>query len=305
MRCRRGQCIALCIGVVMSVTGCQSAQMEKFKKKMEETHAKLTDFAEETHRKAEPVAERTTAAVQSAVQQALEALNRIYEQSGGLMSDELGEPIEKKQSYEALARNCPEAIDPISQAAERTGVSPNYLLALARQESACNSRAESSTSSAAGMFQFTDQTWLISVNEHASKYDEPAMSEAVLVTSSGRARIETDSQDLETRIWEKRFEPLFSAYMAAELAKANHDYLSRRLDRNKLSATDLYMAHFLGPGGAHKFLISLKSEPNAKAATYFPSAAEANRYVFYKNGDGNARSLTEVHTFFERKLESA
>lgn len=299
-------CIGLLVAVSITTASCQSAQMEEFKRTMQETHAKITAFAEKSRKKAEPAANRATDVVRSAVEAAFQALGGIYEQKDGLMSDELGEPSEKKESYETLARNCPEAIEPISNAARRTGISPNYLLALAKQESGCDARAVAATSSAAGMFQFIDQTWLLSVHDHAWKYDERPMSDAILLMPSGSAVIDPDDEgDVEKRIWNKRLEPQFSAYMAAELARTNYDYLKHKLHREEFGATDLYMAHFLGPRGAYRFLSSLEKRPEESAAELFPQAAEANRHIFYKNGSGQARSLAEVHSLFKHTLESA
>ena len=48
----------------------------------------------------------------------------------------------------------------IRQAASTTGASFEYLLATAKMESNFNPKAAATTSSARGLFQFIDQTWL-------------------------------------------------------------------------------------------------------------------------------------------------
>ena len=48
----------------------------------------------------------------------------------------------------------------IKQAASTTGASFEYLLTTAKMESNFNPKAAASTSSARGLFQFIDQTWL-------------------------------------------------------------------------------------------------------------------------------------------------
>ena len=48
----------------------------------------------------------------------------------------------------------------IRQAAQATGTSFQYLLATAQVESGLNPQAGASTSSARGLFQFIEQTWL-------------------------------------------------------------------------------------------------------------------------------------------------
>jgi len=53
----------------------------------------------------------------------------------------------------------------VKQAASSTGASFEYLLATAKMESNFNPKAAASTSSARGLYQFIDQTWLGTVKE--------------------------------------------------------------------------------------------------------------------------------------------
>jgi hypothetical protein len=62
------------------------------------------------------------------------------------------------------------------------------------------------------------------------------------------------------------------------------------------------MAHFLGPGGAAKFLGALAAAPGVAAATLLPAAAAANRSVFFER-DGSPRSVAEVYRLFAAKIE--
>ena len=88
--------------------------------------------------------------------------------------------------------------------------------------------------------------------------------------------------------------------MAGEFARDNGAALEAKLGR-AAGATDLYMAHFLGAGGASKFLGAMQKAPDTAAAALFPAAAAANRRVFYA-ADGAARSLAQVYARFEAKL---
>src|ERR1700753_1841752 len=53
----------------------------------------------------------------------------------------------------------------IKQAADTVGTSFEYLLSTAKMESNFNPKAGASTSSAHGLFQFIDQTWLSTFKE--------------------------------------------------------------------------------------------------------------------------------------------
>src|SRR6478735_11859401 len=76
-------------------------------------------------------------------------------------------------SVEISSATATAAVDPsrvriagaIKQAANTTGISFEYLLATAKMESNFNPRASASTSSARGLYQFIDQTWLGTVKE--------------------------------------------------------------------------------------------------------------------------------------------
>jgi len=262
---------------------------------MDEAQTKLTQVTQSLS----IFARKAQAETSSALQTLSDQLNDLYDQHGGFLSDLFGDPADSKESYEKLVESCPEAIGPIKNAAEKTGISANYLLALARQESSCNSRAKSRTTSAAGMFQFVKQTWLIAVNDNGAKYGQAELADAIYIDKKGIARVKRSAS--ERQILKKRFDAEFSALMAAELARDNYAYLTRRRKRD-LTATDLYMAHFLGAGGANKFLAALEKRPNSSAAKIFPSAAKVNKTIFYKSG--SPRTVREVHSYFRRKIEA-
>jgi len=63
----------------------------------------------------------------------------------------------------------PQVAGAIRQAASSTGASFGYLLATAQIESNFNPQAQASTSSAQGLFQFIDQTWLATMKEAGPK----------------------------------------------------------------------------------------------------------------------------------------
>ena len=89
--------------------------------------------------------------------------------------------------------------------------------------------------------------------------------------------------------------------MAAQHAADNKAYLEQRLGR-EAEPVDLYLAHFLGVGGASKFLSVHDRAPQATAASMFPAAARANRSIFYDR-QGNARSFAEIRDRFAAKLQ--
>ena len=186
----------------------------------------------------------------------------------------------------------------IATASRRTGVDFGYLLGQAKIESSLNPTAKASTSSATGLYQFIDQSWLAVIDQHGSQYGLGWAADAIQRGSNGRYFV-SDPQ-LRQQILDLRNHPETASVMAAEHAADNKAYLEQRTGRNA-EPVDLYLAHFLGAGGASKFLNAMNKAPNATAAAYFPAAARANRSIFYDR-QGNARSLAEVRDNFEAKL---
>ena len=64
----------------------------------------------------------------------------------------------------------------ILHAARTTGVDPSYMVTLADVESSLLPDAKAPTSSAEGLFQFIDSTWLETVFNHAADYGFGAAS---------------------------------------------------------------------------------------------------------------------------------
>ena len=187
----------------------------------------------------------------------------------------------------------------IALASERTGVDFNYLLGQAQVESGLRANARAGTSSATGLYQFIEQSWLSVVKEHGAEHGLGWAAESIRQTASGRYVV--GDADTRRAILKLRNDPTAASLMAAEHASDNKDAIEGHLGRSA-TGTDLYMAHFLGLGGAKKFLSAMDANPGRSAAAMFPAAARANRNVFYSS-DGSARSLGEVYQRFATKLD--
>ncbi|TNE32259.1 MAG: lytic transglycosylase domain-containing protein [Alphaproteobacteria bacterium] len=201
------------------------------------------------------------------------------------------------QKYQSVA---PKAVlNAIKNASAKTGVDFSYLMAQASAESSFNPKARAKSSSATGLFQFLDQTWLQMVKKHGAKHGMSDYAEKIGVTKSGRAFVKDAAMRLE--ILNLRKDPEKSSLMAAEMAAENGSRLESRLGR-KVDAADLYMAHFLGAGGATQFLKTLAHAPQKKADALLPEAAKANSAVFYDRAGGKARSVSDVYALLAGKF---
>lgn len=180
----------------------------------------------------------------------------------------------------------------IARAAQATGVDFRYLLAQAQLESSMDPAARASTSSATGLFQFTDGTWLQTLGRHAADHGMGWVQQAIAGGDPG----------LRAQVMGLRYDADASALMAAELASDNKAGLTAQLGREP-DSTELYLAHFLGIGGAGQFLSALSTDPTRSAASVLPRAAAANPTIFYSGG--SARSLEGVMELMRGKVSTA
>ena len=133
----------------------------------------------------------------------------------------------------------------IIRAAQAAGIDPRVLLAIAGREGVdtrgnLDPRAKNGDSSATGLFQFIDSTWLSMMRAHAAQYgiNIIGMSDAEILAL--------------------RNDPLISAQMAAESIKENTQLMSRSVADGGLGRTpiadELYLAHFMGPADAVRLI---------------------------------------------------
>jgi hypothetical protein len=190
----------------------------------------------------------------------------------------------------------------IRQASQATGTSFNYLLATAQVESGLNPQAGAPTSSARGLFQFVEQTWLGTMKQAGPALGYARYADAITRTASGHYQV----NDPVTRneILKLRNDPTANAVMAGAFTKANAAILTNKLGRPP-SESELYIAHFLGAGGAARLITLAANSPGATAADFFGHAAHANGSIFYDRTTGAARSLAQVRNVLTARYNVA
>jgi hypothetical protein len=189
----------------------------------------------------------------------------------------------------------------IKQAASTTGTSFEYLLATAKMESNFNPTASASTSSARGLYQFIDQTWLGTVKEAGAQLGYGQYADAITKSSSGGYSVSDPAA--RNSIMKLRDDPAAASSMAAVLTQSNSFKLTGKIGRRPTDG-ELYMAHFMGVGGAAKLINNAQDNPQASAAGLFPNAAAANRSIFYDR-TGQARSVSEVYSVLTARYAGA
>lgn len=209
----------------------------------------------------------------------------------------LGKEIEEKQSV--AAGSLGRVLTAIKAASKESGVDFAYLVNKAAQESGFRTDVKAATSSATGLYQFTEQTWLQMIRENGSKHGLDTLASKIVARPDGSLTVK--DRALRHQILELRKNPEMAAAMAAELAQDNKTYLQNNVGGN-IGSTELYLAHFLGASGAADFLTALKENPQTKAAGLLPEAASANRSVFYDQ-NGSPKSVAAIYDHFALKME--
>ncbi|HUB96613.1 MAG TPA: transglycosylase SLT domain-containing protein [Stellaceae bacterium] len=195
--------------------------------------------------------------------------------------------------YPAAAR----AVDPaivrsIRQASVSSSSDFGLLMAQAAQESSFRPDAKAATGSAAGLFQFIDSTWLDMMQRFGAKYGEGQLAAQITTNAAGKPEVSDPAARKE--ILALREDPSLSASLAGEYAKLNKDEVEHALGHS-VGRADLYMAHFLGAGGATTFLKALETNGATPAASLLPDAAASNRGIFYDSETGRAKSVAEIY----------
>ena len=190
-------------------------------------------------------------------------------------------------------------VEHVVKAAKTTEMDPALLMAIADKESNFILRAKARTSSATGLFQFVEKTWLHAMKIFGDRHVKSEEARAVLA-QEGAPKAQKRAQLLNMRM-----DPYLSAVLAAEMRKKDGALIAERLGR-PLTPGEIYLIHFLGTDDAERFMRALDETPNMSAASLLPRPARANRPIFYVSQGGRLkdRSVREVHEAFEAMMGS-
>ncbi|MGJ0425536.1 transglycosylase SLT domain-containing protein [Methylocystis sp.] len=190
-------------------------------------------------------------------------------------------------------------VERVVKAAQTTEMDPALLMAIADKESNFSSTAKARTSSASGLFQFVEKTWLKAMKTFGWRHGHGET--AAVIASDDSARV---SGQKRARILGLRNDPYLSAVLAAEMLKKDSSRIAEKLGR-PLTRGETYLIHFLGPDDAERFMRTMDEAPHTSAASLLPRPARANRPIFYEQQGRRLkdRSVREVHEAFETMMD--
>lgn len=192
----------------------------------------------------------------------------------------------------------------IRLASLRTGVEFSYLMELASIESNFDSRARAKTTTASGLYQFKEESWLEAIKEYGDRYGLAGLAARIEHAADDKSVVQPLIKDgkWQQRALALRFVPHYSALLAAEQVRDSQKRLAGTLDREP-RRTDLYLIHFLGASGAISFLKALQENPEQIAGEIFPGPAKRNHSIFRKSNQA-LRTVAEVYQVLDRKFNT-
>jgi Transglycosylase SLT domain len=189
----------------------------------------------------------------------------------------------------------------IGNAAERVGVTRDYLVAVAALESSFDAAAKSPRTTAAGLYQFTEDTWLRAVKVFGPRHGLGAA--AAQITADAQGRVAMPSGPARVALMQRRYDPAIATLLAAELARDNERRLARVLGR-PVTPAETYIGHFLGLPQAARLITAAAETPHVAAARLMPAAAHSNPDVFGAPGERVAAGaiVGAIATYFRRDV---
>jgi len=190
-------------------------------------------------------------------------------------------------------------VERVVKAAQTTEMDPALLMAIADKESNFSSTAKARTSSASGLFQFVEKTWLKAMKTFGWRHGHGET--AAVIASDDSARV---SGQRRAQILGLRNDPYLSAVLAAEMLKKDRSRIAEKIGR-PLTRGETYLIHFLGPDDAERFMRTMDEAPHTSAASLLPRPARANKPIFYEQQGRRlkVRSVQEVHEAFETMMD--
>lgn len=192
-------------------------------------------------------------------------------------------------------------VERVVEAANKTEMDPALLMAIADKESNFSTTAKARTSSASGLFQFVEKTWLRALKDFGHRYGRSEEAKAIAGDAEAPPSVGPQKR---AQILNLRNDPYLSAALAAEMLKKDGAKIAEKIGR-PLTAGETYLIHFLGPDDTERFMRAMDESPQMSAAALLPKPARANKPIFYEQQGRRlkVRTVSEVHEAFEAMMD--
>ena len=202
----------------------------------------------------------------------------------------------------AASLGVPEAVRrAIDRATGAVGVDAGYLTAVAARESRFNPARRAQGTTAAGLYQFTEDTWLRAVKVFGARHGLGEYARQIVIDDDGGLAMARPGA--RAKLLQLRNDALLSALMAAELARDNKARLARLLGR-RVTPAETYLAHLLGVVQAARLIDAARSAPRTPGEQLLPAAARNNPGLFSPAGQAASASaiVAAIEAYFAHEL---
>jgi hypothetical protein len=206
-----------------------------------------------------------------------------------------------------------ELVRAAQRAGAAVGIDPALLLAIAWRESGFDPSSTGGTSSAAGYFQFLDDSWLEAIRLVGPQHGLGSVAVAIGMGANGRPYVSSDAfvgsgdssrgaQNARSAILALRRDPATSAMIAAEMLVRERSQLEAAFGR-PVRAGNLYLAHVLGVGGAIKFVAAIQTTPSASSISVGGVGVASNEPLFRDYRSGRYMSVSEAANAIDAMIQ--
>jgi hypothetical protein len=215
--------------------------------------------------------------------------------------EERGSPLRFADDLPPI-RSAPKNVSrAIHRASRIVGIDAEYLIAVAARESGFDPAARAGGSSAAGLYQFTADTWLRVVKVFGDRYGLAGYAQQITIDPSGQVSMPNAADRASLLLL--RTDLRLSTLMAAELGRDNKMRLERLLGR-RVTPGETYIAHFLGVSQGAQLIEAASASPRIAGAQLLPVAAQQNSAVFGPAGHDEAAAdiVAKINAYFDRQI---
>lgn len=202
----------------------------------------------------------------------------------------------------------PAMIDAIYYASQETGASFELLIIKAMLESDLGEHTIAPNSSARGIFQYIDSTWLALIKQHGEHIGYKPYADALeMDIVKNQFNVTEDSSfsrnDILKLRYNSRITALIKSYQILDEQKTLHNYKNNQT----VHITDHYIVHMMGLPLAKMFYKLQQSEsaiiPASLTNRMFEKAIASNKNFFYDD-DGNGLNAMQIYSKFEQRSKN-
>ncbi len=199
----------------------------------------------------------------------------------------------------------PDIIDALHNASQKTNISFELLVMKAMIESDLGRVTQSKTSSARGVFQYIEPTWIVLMKRYGNRIGYSEYADSIKYSAEHKKHMVQSQTISRQDVLDLRENPRIAALIKGYQIQDEVKILAQFKNGARVNATDHYIAHMLGLTMARKFYEFQQTESPIILANlknrYFSEAVSLNRSFFYDK-TGNGLNAAQAYQAFHKRM---